>query len=151
VRIAFFAVSLCVWRTLFRRRPACYCSFPSEQKTNLLDPASPPPPDEILSHKELAEWQSRLSMMATLALQDFYESAYIVCRIGPGHFTSEGASRAGHSLETAEEVASIAARGLQAEMRTDCWHSVTESKQLRQKADIDGQQLADRASRATKL
>jgi hypothetical protein len=48
----------------------------------------PQPPDEVLSRKELTELQRRLSMMSTTAVQDFYQSAYTVCRIGPGHFPS---------------------------------------------------------------
>ena len=48
----------------------------------------PRPPDEILSRKELAELQSRLSMMGASMVQDFYRSAHFVCRIGPGHFPS---------------------------------------------------------------
>ena len=42
--------------------------------------------DEVLSRKELAELQRRLSMMSQTAVQDFYQSAHFVCRIGPGHF-----------------------------------------------------------------
>jgi hypothetical protein len=38
----------------------------------------------MLSRKKLAELQSRLSMMSTSALQDFYRSVHFVCRIGPG-------------------------------------------------------------------
>jgi hypothetical protein len=45
-------------------------------------------PDEILTRKELADLQHRLSMMGTTAVQDFYRSAHNVCRIGPGHFPS---------------------------------------------------------------
>jgi hypothetical protein len=45
-------------------------------------------PDEILTRKELAELRNRLTMMSTTAVQDFYQSAYFVCRIGPGHFPS---------------------------------------------------------------
>lgn len=48
----------------------------------------PQPPDEVLSRKELTELQRRLSMMSTTAVQDFYQSAHSVCRIGPGHFPS---------------------------------------------------------------
>lgn len=40
------------------------------------------------SRKDLAEQQSRLSMMGSSALQDFYRSGDFVCRIGPGHFPS---------------------------------------------------------------
>jgi hypothetical protein len=43
-------------------------------------------PDEVLSPKDLAELQRRLSMMSVTAVQDFYRSAHFVCRIGPGHF-----------------------------------------------------------------
>lgn len=42
----------------------------------------------MLTRKELAELQSRLSMMGTSMLQDFYRNAHFVCRIGPGHFPS---------------------------------------------------------------
>src|SRR4029077_14808970 len=48
----------------------------------------PRPPDEILSRKDLAELQRKLSMMSVTAVQDFYSSAHMVCRIGPGHFPS---------------------------------------------------------------
>ena len=48
----------------------------------------PRPPDEILTRKDLAELQRRLSMMSPTAVQDFYQSAHMVCRIGPGHFPS---------------------------------------------------------------
>ena len=46
------------------------------------------PPDDVLSRKDLAELQRRLSMMNVTAVQDFYRSAHFVCRIGPGHFPS---------------------------------------------------------------
>jgi hypothetical protein len=49
---------------------------------------NPRPPDEMLSRRDLAELQSRLSMMGVSALQDFYRSAHFVCRIAPGHFPS---------------------------------------------------------------
>jgi hypothetical protein len=42
----------------------------------------------MLSRKELAELQSKLSMMGTSMLQDFYRSARFACRIGPGRFPS---------------------------------------------------------------
>ena len=48
----------------------------------------PRPPDEVLSRKDLAELQLRLSMMGQTAVQDFYRSVHFVCRIGPGHFPS---------------------------------------------------------------
>ena len=48
----------------------------------------PWPADEILTRKELADLQRRLSMMSVTAVQDFYRSAHLVCRIGPGHFPS---------------------------------------------------------------
>jgi hypothetical protein len=48
----------------------------------------PRPPDEVLSRKDLAELQQRLSMMGQTAVQDFYRSAHFVCRLGPGHFPS---------------------------------------------------------------
>jgi hypothetical protein len=44
----------------------------------------PRPPDEILSRKDLAELQSRLLMVGTSALQDFYRSAHFVWWVGPG-------------------------------------------------------------------
>jgi len=44
--------------------------------------------DEVLSRKDLAELQRRLSMMSQTAVQDFYQSTQFVCRIGPGHFPS---------------------------------------------------------------
>jgi hypothetical protein len=46
----------------------------------------PRPPDEVLNRKDLAELQRTLSMMSVTAVQDFYSSAHMVCRIGPGHF-----------------------------------------------------------------
>jgi len=48
----------------------------------------PRPADEVLRRKDLAELQRRLSMMSVTALEDFYRSAHMVCRIGPGHFPS---------------------------------------------------------------
>jgi hypothetical protein len=48
----------------------------------------PRPSDEVLTRKDLAELQRRLSMMSVTAVQDFYRSAHMVCRIGPGHFPS---------------------------------------------------------------
>ena len=48
----------------------------------------PRPPDEILSRRDLAERQSRLSMMGTSALQDLYRSTHFVGWVGPGHFPS---------------------------------------------------------------
>lgn len=63
------------------------------------------PPDEVLSRKEVAELQSRLSMMGTSALQGFYRSAHFVCRIGSGHFPNAGDSGAGRRLEAAREMA----------------------------------------------
>ena len=44
------------------------------------------PADEVLSRKDLAELQRRLAMMSQMAVEDFYQSAHMVCRIGPGHF-----------------------------------------------------------------
>jgi len=46
------------------------------------------PSDEILTRKDLAELQQRLSMMSTTAVQDFYQYAHSACRIFPGHFSS---------------------------------------------------------------
>ena len=64
----------------------------SEKKTKVLgfsrDGPRPRPPDQVPSRKEVAELQSRLSMMGTSALQGFYRSAHFVCRIGSGHFPS---------------------------------------------------------------
>src|SRR6266851_4743529 len=66
----------------------------------------PQPPDEVLSRKDLAELQRRLSMMSVTAVQDFYSSAHMVCRIGPGHFPSARAiQELGPGMETDEEVA----------------------------------------------
>ena len=48
----------------------------------------PRPPDEVLTKNDLAELQRRLSMMSVTAVQDFYQSAHMVCRIGSGHFPS---------------------------------------------------------------
>jgi hypothetical protein len=48
----------------------------------------PPSPDEVLTKKDLAELQRRLSMMSQTAVEDFYQSTHMVCRIGPGHFPS---------------------------------------------------------------
>ena len=45
-------------------------------------------PDEVLSRKDLAELQHRLTMMSGTAVEDFYRSAHMVCRIAPGHFPS---------------------------------------------------------------
>ena len=57
----------------------------------------PRPPDEILTKKDLAELQRRLSMMSQTAVEDFYQSAHMVCRIGPGHFR-EGDPGAGAGM-----------------------------------------------------
>ena len=48
----------------------------------------PRPADKVLSRKDLAELQRRLSMMSQTGVEDFYPSAHMVCRIGPGHFPS---------------------------------------------------------------
>jgi hypothetical protein len=48
----------------------------------------PRPPEEILTRKDLAELQRRLSMMSVTAVQDFYQYTHSACRIGPGHFPS---------------------------------------------------------------
>ena len=48
----------------------------------------PRPPGVVLSRKDLVDLQRRLSMMSQTAVQDFYQSAYFVCGIGPGHFPS---------------------------------------------------------------
>jgi hypothetical protein len=67
----------------------------------------PRPPHEVLSRKALSELQSRLSMMGTSALQDFYRSPRFVCRIGPGTPEREGDPGAGHRLEAAQEMAVV--------------------------------------------
>jgi hypothetical protein len=46
----------------------------------------PREPEEVLSPKDLADLQNRLSMMSTTAVQDFYQYAHSACRVGPGHF-----------------------------------------------------------------
>ncbi len=48
----------------------------------------PLPTDEVLSRKDLAELQRRLSMMSVTAVQDFYQYTHSACRIFPGHFPS---------------------------------------------------------------
>ncbi len=48
----------------------------------------PGEPEEILSRKDLAELQNRLSMMSVTAVQDFYQYIHSTCRIFPGHFPS---------------------------------------------------------------
>jgi hypothetical protein len=63
-----------------------------EQTANLLKSGfmarRPRPPEEILTRKDLAELQRRLSMMSITAVQDFYQYAHSACRIFPGHFPS---------------------------------------------------------------
>ena len=44
--------------------------------------------DQILTRKQLEELQRRLSMMSVTAVQDFYTSAHLIARIGPGRFPS---------------------------------------------------------------
>jgi hypothetical protein len=48
----------------------------------------PRPPEEILTRKDLAELQQRLSMMSITAVQDFYQYTHSACHIFPGHFPS---------------------------------------------------------------
>ena len=48
----------------------------------------PRPPEEILTRKDLAELQQRLSIMSITAVQDFYQYTHSACRIFPGHFPS---------------------------------------------------------------
>jgi hypothetical protein len=48
----------------------------------------PRPPEEILTRKDLAEIQQRLSMMSVTAVEDFYQYTHNTCRIGPRHFPS---------------------------------------------------------------
>jgi hypothetical protein len=68
----------------------------------------PRPPEEILSGKDLAELQHRLSMMSVTAVQDFYQYTHSACRIFPGHFPSAGGHlRARPGVETDAEVAVI--------------------------------------------
>ncbi len=64
----------------------------------------PRPPDEILNKRDMA-LQLRLSMMSQTAVEDFYRSAHMVCRIGPGISLREGDPGAGAGMETDEEVA----------------------------------------------
>jgi hypothetical protein len=71
------------------------CAFQRKTPENLLAGAKlllmtrrPRGPDEILTRKERADLQYRLSMMGATAVRDFYRSAHCVCRIGPGHFPS---------------------------------------------------------------
>ena len=62
----------------------------------------PRPPDEVLSRRDLAELQHRLSMMSVTAVQDFYRSAHMVCRIGPAQratFEREGGGLPGGAVE----------------------------------------------------
>lgn len=76
----------------------------------------PRPADEVLSRKDLAELQRRLSMMSQTAVEDFYRSALMVCRIGPGHFPQrEGDPGAGAGMETDEDVALKPGRSAQEE------------------------------------
>jgi hypothetical protein len=64
------------------------------------------PPDEILTRKDLVELQQRLSMMSVTAVQDFYRSAYFVCRNRAGAFSErEGYPRTGPGMETNEQMA----------------------------------------------
>ena len=62
--------------------------FAYSVKIFLIMARRPRPPDEVLSRKDLADLQLRLSVMGQTAVQDFYRSAHFVCRIGPGHFPS---------------------------------------------------------------
>jgi hypothetical protein len=48
----------------------------------------PHSPGEVLTKKDLAELQRRLSMMSVTAVEDFYQYTHSACRIGPGHFPS---------------------------------------------------------------
>ena len=47
----------------------------------------PRPPEEILTRKDTAEPQQRLSMMSITAVQDFYQYTHSAW-IGPSHFPS---------------------------------------------------------------
>src|ERR1700730_4995433 len=48
----------------------------------------PQPPAAMLSRKDLAKLQPRLSMMSVTAVEDFYQYTHSACRIYPGHFPS---------------------------------------------------------------
>lgn len=60
------------------------------QKTNLLhSPAVAKHPDigkHVLSHDELSELQRRVAQTGITAVQDFYRTAYIACRLDEKHF-----------------------------------------------------------------
>ena len=64
----------------------------------------PRPADEVLSRKDLAELQRRLSMMSQTAVEDFYQSAHMVCQLA-AFSQREGDPGAGPGMETDEEVA----------------------------------------------
>jgi hypothetical protein len=53
----------------------------------------PQPTDEVLSRKDLAELQRRLSMMSVTAVQDFYQYTHSACRIFPAISRAPGRSR----------------------------------------------------------
>jgi hypothetical protein len=74
-------------------RETCGISRESEARHRILARRARPA-DEVLSWKDLAELQHRLSMMSQTAVEDFYCSAHMVCRIEPGHFANARAIRA---------------------------------------------------------
>jgi hypothetical protein len=65
----------------------------------------PRPADEVLSRKDLAELQRRLSMMSVTAVQDFYQSAYGLSHRARAFPKCAGDPGAGSGMETVEEVA----------------------------------------------
>jgi hypothetical protein len=42
----------------------------------------------VLIREDLAQLQRRLSQMSVIAVQDFYRTAYLTCRLDEGHFPS---------------------------------------------------------------
>ena len=81
------------------------------------------PPDEVL--KDLAELQRRLSMMSQTAVEDFYQSAHMVCRIGPGTSRARGRSKSksrhGNRGESGAEPGRFGAR---ASSTDKAWYAV---------------------------
>jgi hypothetical protein len=43
---------------------------------------------QVLSREDLAELQRRLGQMSVTAVQDFYRTAYLGCRLNEGHVPS---------------------------------------------------------------
>jgi hypothetical protein len=67
-------------------RETCGISRESEARHRILARRARPA-DEVLSWKDLAELQHRLSMMSQTAVEDFYCTAHMVCRIGARAFS----------------------------------------------------------------